>query len=166
MQHNNDEQGLVQLLRRSQTNVSDTVLSLQAQDMLELADQLVVLREEKEKVEEREAKVKAAIKEVNDKLCAVMGVTQMQNFTRAGKTFFLRTEFNASAVGGMSETLYASMKANGYESMVKETVHHKTLSVFVEEQITENDGKLPKWLEGLVSTFDKTDVGVRKASKK
>lgn len=166
MEHNNDEQGLVELLKRSQTKVSDKVLSLQAEEMLELADQLVVLSEEKEKVEEREAKLKAAIKDVNNKLCAAMGNTQMQNFTRAGKTFYLRTGLNASAVGGMSETLYASMKANGYGGMVKETVHQKTLTSFVREQLEENEGALPEWLKGLVSTFEDTKVGMRKASRK
>mgnify|MGYP000783247873 CR=1 FL=1 len=57
-------------------------------------------------------------------------------------------------------------KRQGYGGLIYETVNANSLSAFVREQISENDDVLPGWLEGLVSVFEKTTVGVRKATRK
>ena len=44
-----------------------------------------------------------------------------------------------------------------------ETVNANSLSAFVREQTAENGDTLPDWLAGLVTLFEKTSVGVRKA---
>lgn len=49
--------------------------------------------------------------------------------------------------------------------MITETVNANSLSSFVKEQIAENGDALPDWLDGLVSVFEKTTVGVRKAAR-
>ena len=49
--------------------------------------------------------------------------------------------------------------------MITETINANNLSAFVKEQIAENGDALPEWLDGLVSVFEKTSVGVRKAAR-
>ena len=57
-------------------------------------------------------------------------------------------------------------RTEGYGGLIYETVNANSLSAFVREQISENDDVLPDWLEGLVSVFEKTTVGVHKAPRK
>ena len=92
-----------------------------------------------------------------------MAETETQNFTRAGVMFCLTTKTRASAVAGQKEALYDALRAQGYGDLVYETVNANSLSAFVKEQIEANKDTLPEWLNGLISVFDKTTVGVRKA---
>ena len=59
--------------------------------------------------------------------------------------------------------MYLAEDADG--DMITETVNANSLSSFVKEQIAENCDALPDWLDGLVSVFEKTTVGVRKATR-
>ena len=72
----------------------------------------------------------------------------------------------ASATADHKDELFKALRAEGYGGLVYETVNANSLSAFVREQISENDDVLPDWLEGLVSVFEKTTVGVRKATRK
>ena len=94
-----------------------------------------------------------------------MAETETQNFTRAGVMFCLTTKTRASALAGQKEALYDALRAQGYGDLVYETVNANSLSAFVKEQIEANDDTLPEWLDGLISVFDKTTVGVRKAPR-
>jgi hypothetical protein len=132
--------------------------------MFDLADQLVTLRDEKKKSEDRLKKLNAAIDEVGLRLSDMMEAQETQNFTRAGKTFYLTTKPRASAIAGAREKLYAALKDNGCGDLVYETVNANSLNSFVKEQRAENDGELPEWLQGVVSVYDEVKVGVRKAT--
>ena len=79
--------------------------------------------------------------------------------------FCLTTKTRASAVAGSKEELYSALRDQGYGDLVYETVNANSLSSFVKERIEENEDTLPDWLTGLVNVFEKTTVGVRKASK-
>ena len=94
-----------------------------------------------------------------------MAETETQNFTRAGVMYCLTTKIRASALAGHKEALYGALRAQGYGDLVYETVNANSLSAFVKEQIEANDDTLPEWLNGLISVFDKTTVGVRKAPR-
>lgn len=133
--------------------------------LFELADQLKTLRDEKKKIEERLKTVNAAIDEVDYKLSEAMTETETQNFTRAGTMFCLTTTTRASATAGRKDDLYAALRGAGHGDLVYETVNANSLSAFVKEQIAENNDTLPVWMTGLVNVFEKTTVGVRKASK-
>jgi len=133
--------------------------------MFELAERLKDLRDRKQETE-------AALKEINEKidetdfqLSEVMAESETQNFTRSGTMFYLTTKTRASAVAGYKDELYAALKKEGFGELVYETVNANSLSSFVKEQIEENDEALPDWLVGLVNVFDKTSVGVKKATK-
>ena len=91
--------------------------------------------------------------------------TETQNFTRNGTMFCLTNTTRASATAGRKDELFEALRAAGYGDLVYETVNANSLSAFVKEQTTENRDALPEWLTGLVTVFEKTTVGVRKAAR-
>ncbi len=133
--------------------------------MFELADTLKELKEAKKLAEQEVKDINAKIDEVDYALSELMAETETQSFTRSGTMFYLTTTTRASAVAEKKTDLYNSLKTNGYGDLVYETVNANSLSAFVKEQTSENDDLLPDWLDGLVTVFEKTSVGVRKAAK-
>lgn len=138
---------------------------MDSEKMFELADTLKNLRDLKQDLEKQVKDVNAQIDDTDYQLSELMAETETQNFTRSGTMFCLTTKTRASAVGGSKEELYIALKSQGFGDLVYETVNANSLSSFVKEQIEENGDALPDWLNGLVNVFDKTTVGVRKASK-
>jgi len=140
-------------------------------NMFALADELKQLRDQKVALEVDLKELNSKISDTDYKLSELMAESETQNFTRAGTTFYLTTTTRSSAAAGMKDELYSALKENGYGSLVTETINANSLSAFIRERREEyaeehgGDGQLPEWLDGLVNTFDKTTVGVRKASK-
>lgn len=143
----------------------DKTNELAFEKMFELAEQLKSLREEKSETEAVLKKINEQIEETDYRLSELMAESETQNFTRSGTMFCLTTKTRASAVAGSKEELYNVLKKQGFGELVYETVNANSLSSFVKEQIEENGDALPDWLNGLVHIFEKTSVGVRKASK-
>ena len=137
-----------------------------SEKMFELADRLKVLRDEKKDTEQRVKELNVALDETDAALAQLMTDTETQNFTRSGTMFYLTNTTRASATADRKDELFEALRAEGYGGLVYETVNANSLSAFVREQISENDDVLPDWLEGLVSVFEKTTVGVRKAPRK
>ncbi len=138
---------------------------MDSENMFELADKLKNLREQKADTEALLKELGEQIDETDYRLSEIMAVTETQNFTRSGTMFCLTTKTRASAVAGSKEGLYSALRQQGFGELVYETVNANSLSSFVKEQIEENGDALPDWLIGLVNVYDKTTVGVRKASK-
>ena len=137
-----------------------------SEKMFELADRLKALRDEKKDAEQRVKELNAALDETDAALAQLMTDTETQNVTRSGTMFCLTNTTRASATADRKDELFEALRAEGYGGLVYETVNANSLSAFVREQISENDDVLPDWLEGLVSVFEKTTVGVRKATRK
>lgn len=137
-----------------------------SEKMFELADRLKALRDEKKDAEQRVKELNAALDETDAALAQLMTDTETQNFTRSGTIFCLTNTTRASATADRKDELFEALRAEGYGGLVYETVNANSLSAFVREQKSENDDVLPDWLEGLVSVFEKTTVGVRKAPRK
>lgn len=133
------------------------------QEMFELADRLKELRDAKKKAEQRVKELAAAIDDADYALSELMAQTETQSFNRAGTLFYLTTTTRASALPDRKTDLYNALKAEGYGDLVYETVNANSLSAFVKEQRAENDDALPDWLNGLVTLFEKSTVGVRRA---
>jgi len=131
--------------------------------MFELADRLKDLRDAKKEAEQRVKELNAAIDDVDYALSEFMVQTETQSFSRAGTLFYLTTTTRASALPDRKTDLYDALKAEGYGDLVYETVNANSLSAFVQEQRAENDDALPEWLNGLVTLFEKSTVGVRRA---
>jgi len=133
--------------------------------MFELADKLKALRDQKDALEAELKQVNMDIDNADWRLANHMAETETQNFTRVGVMFCLTTKTRANALAGQKEALYKALRAQGYGDLVYETVNANSLSAFVKEQIEANKDTLPEWLNGLISVFDKTTVGVRKAPR-
>lgn len=133
--------------------------------LFEWADKLKALRDRKNELEAELKQVNMDIDNADWHLSNLMAETETQNFTRAGTMFCLTTKTRASAKAGQKDELFAALRGEGFGDMITETVNANSLSSFVKEQIAENGDVLPDWLNGLVSVFEKTTVGVRKAAR-
>ena len=134
-------------------------------NMLEWADRLKALRDSKAELEAELKDVNARIDDADWHLSNLMAESETQNFTHAGTMFCLTTKTRASAKAGRKDDLFEALRGEGYGDMITETINANNLSAFVKEQIAENGDALPEWLDGLVSVFEKTSVGVRKAAR-
>ena len=133
--------------------------------MFELAKKLKELKDTKNDLEARLKEINAEIDTVDFDLATMMTDSETQNFTVAGTMFCLTNKVRASAVADRQEELYEALRNEGYGDLVYETVNANSLSAFVKEQMEEHDD-VPEWLNGLVNVFEKTTVGVRKATRK
>lgn len=134
--------------------------------MFTLADRLKALRDEKADAEQRVKDLNDTIEEIDYQLATMMEESETQNFTHSGVMFSLTTKTRASATANRKEDLFQALREEGFGDLVYETVNANSLSAFVKEQIAENKDALPEWLDGLVNVFEKTTVGVRKATRK
>ena len=138
---------------------------MESNDLFALADELRELRETKKRLEDELKAVGLEIDRVDVSLAQHMADAETQNFTRNGTMFCLTSTTRASAAAGRKDELFEALRAAGYGDLVYETVNANSLSAFVKEQTTENCDTLPLWLDGLVTVFEKTTVGVRKAAR-
>lgn len=138
---------------------------MESNDLFVLADELRALKEAKKYAEQELKEITEEIDCVDAMLAERMIASETQNFTRNGTMFCLTSTTRASATAGRKEELFEALRAAGYGDLVYETVNANSLSAFVKEQSTENGDTLPQWLDGLVTVFEKTTVGVRKAAR-
>ena len=138
---------------------------MESNDLFALADELRELKETKKRLEDELKSVGFDIDRVDADLAQRMADTETQNFTRNGTMFCLTNTTRASATAGRKDELFEALREAGYGDLVYETVNANSLSAFVKEQTTENGDALPQWLDGLVTVFEKTTVGVRKAAR-
>ena len=138
---------------------------MESNDLFALADELRELRETKKRLEDELKAVGLEIDRVDVSLAQHMADAETQNFTRNGTMFCLTSTTRASAAAGRKDELFEALREAGYGDLVYETVNANSLSAFVKEQTAENGDALPAWLDGLVTVFEKTTVGVRKAAR-
>ena len=138
---------------------------MESNELFALADELRELKETKKRLEDELKSVGFDIDRVDADLAQRMADTETQNFTRNGTMFCLTNTTRASATAGRKDELFEALREAGYGDLVYETVNANSLSAFVKEQTTENGDTLPEWLDGLVTVFEKTTVGVRKAAR-
>lgn len=139
---------------------------INSEKLFELADRLKALRDSKQALEQEVKAVSAELEEVDYALATAMTESETQNFTRAGVMFCLTNTTRASALADRKDELFEALRNEGFGGLIYETVNANSLSAFVKEQISENEDNLPDWLSGLVNVFEKTTVGVRKATRK
>ena len=138
---------------------------MESNELFALADELRALKEAKKYAEQELKEITEEIDRVDAVLSQRMADTETQNFTRNGTMFLLMNATRASATAGRKDELFEALRSAGYGDLVYETVNANSLSAFVKEQTTENGDSLPQWLAGLVTVFEKTTVGVRKAAR-
>ncbi|HML67405.1 MAG TPA: hypothetical protein PKA81_03340 [Clostridia bacterium] len=138
---------------------------MESNELFALADELRALKEAKKYAEQELKEITEEMDRVDAILAQRMADSETQNFTRNGTMFCLTSTTRASAAAGRKDELFAALREAGYDDLIYETVNANSLSAFVKEQTTENGDTLPQWLDGLVTVFEKTTVGVRKAAR-
>lgn len=87
-----------------------------------------------------------------------MGV---ENFALDDATFYLRATLRANVPADAREDFYAALRQRDMGYLIKETIPANTLTAFVKEQLVDNGGVLPPWMEGMVSVFSAPEVAAR-----
>ena len=128
-----------------------------------LADRLKSLKEMKKDLEAQADAVGAEIAELDAQLSDAMAEADLDRFSRNGSTFYLKSRLFASPAAGRKDEMMAALKANGYGSLVVESVNANTLASFIKEQREVTGMDVPSWLDGTVTTFEKVSVGIRKS---
>lgn len=131
--------------------------------IFEMADRLKSLKEQKKDLEAQAEAVGAEINALDKQLSDAMAEADLDKFSRNGSTFYLKSRLFASPAAGRKDEMMAALKANGYASLVVESVNANTLSSFIKEQREINGTDVPEWLGDTVTTFEKVTVGIRKS---
>lgn len=131
--------------------------------IFELADQLKNCKEYKKELDTKLKEVNAEIERLDLALSDAMTEAECERFSRNGSTFYLSSRLFASPAAGRKDALIETLKENGFGAIVTETVNANTLASFVKEQMAVNDDEVPEWLSGVVNTFEKVSVGIRKS---
>jgi len=134
--------------------------------MLDAAERLKQLRDEKDALEEDLKRVNAGIQETDRELCDIMAQEETPSFTHAGFQYSLTTKLRASAKAGLKPEFFTALREKGAGDLIQETINANTLSSFVKEQMAETDDALPAWLEPYVNVYPQISVSVRKANRK
>ena len=131
--------------------------------LLELSDKLKKLRLVKSDLEAQTKGVNEEIDGVMTEMIEIMTTEELTSFNRNGTTFSLVTTEYPSPESDKKGELWEAMKANGFEDLF--TINSQTLSATIKELISENDGVLPNWLEGLIKIAEKNSIRVAKSKK-
>lgn len=130
--------------------------------IFKLADELKSLKDWKKQLDQEKKTVSSQIEALENNLSQLMIDEEMQSFNRAGMIFYLNTKLYANAIPDRKENLFKALKEEGYGDLVYETVNANSLAAFIREQVEENNEELPEWLNGLVNTYEKINVGMKK----
>lgn len=129
--------------------------------MLELADQLIALREKRDAVQDELKGINADIEATEAAMIEIMTAEECAGFKRGNRTFSLVIREYPGAVPENKAQLYEEMRSHGFDHIF--TINPMTLSATVKELKTENNDVLPEWLDGLVRVFEKASISVRKS---
>lgn len=131
--------------------------------LLELSDKLKELRLIKSDLEAQTKGVNEEIDGVITEMIGIMTTEELTSFNRNGTTFSLVTTEYPSPEPDKKGELWEAMKANGFEDLF--TINSQTLSATIKELMSENNGILPNWLDGLIKIAEKNSIRVAKSKK-
>jgi predicted nuclease with TOPRIM domain len=129
--------------------------------MLELAEKLKSMRDDKASLEADLKELNQEIADVEAQLVELMTTQEVSGFKHAGSTFSLVIREFPAAEPERKDELYDQMRKHGFENLF--TINPMTLSGTVKELKANNDDTLPDWLEGLVKIAEKTGIRVSKS---
>ena len=116
--------------------------------------------EKKQGLEQELKDVSKLLEQIEIELIQRMTDSEIDSFKRNGVLFSMVSREFESANPETKEELYKRFKDRGYENLF--TINANTLSGFVKESKKENDGVLPDWMEGLINTFEKQSIRVKR----
>ena len=128
--------------------------------MMELADKVLDLRSKKTELEKQLKELNGELDDTEFELISIMTDKEVDSFKRNGVNFIVATKEFRSANPESKDTLYSELRNRGMDYLF--TVNAQTLSAKVKELTEENEGIMPEWLNGLINTFEKQYISVRK----
>ena len=131
--------------------------------ILQMADQYRTMQEQKKELDAQVKSLGEEIRKLDLALSDAMAEAELDRFSHNGTTFYLKSRLFASPAAGKQEAMIKALKANGYGSIVKESVNANTLASFIKEQRELTGKEVPEWLGDTVNTFERISVGMRKA---
>lgn len=129
-------------------------------ELFTLSDQYLETRDKKQGLEQELKDVSKLLEQIEIELIQRMTDNEINSFKRNGVLFSMVSREFESANPETKEELYKRFKERGYENLF--TINANTLSGFVKESKRENEGVLPDWMEGLINTFEKQTIRVKK----
>lgn len=131
--------------------------------LLDLSDSLRALRNRKSELENETKKVNGEIEYITTEMIELMVTDELTSFNRNGTTFSLVTQEYPAPEPERKPELWEAMKKQGFEHLF--SINSQTLQATVKELISENDGVLPEWLDGLVRIAEKNSIRLIKSKK-
>lgn len=131
--------------------------------LLDLSDSLRALRNRKSELENETKKVNGEIEYITTEMIELMVTDELTSFNRNGMTFSLVTQEYPAPEPERKPELWEAMKKQGFEHLF--SINSQTLQATVKELISENDGMLPEWLDGLVKVAEKNSIRLIKSKK-
>lgn len=131
--------------------------------MIELARELLDAEARVKELEDEVKRAKEVRDGLNDALAERMTDEEVQSLNVSGRMLYLRPQVYASYKKEIEDVFFDALEGHGYGAIIKPTVNSRTLTASVRELIEENDGQLPRWLEGMVDVFTQTKVAIKKS---
>ena len=132
----------------------------QAMEMEQVAEKVLELRDQKYELETQIKAINKQLEESEWQLINIMTDKEMDSFKHKGINFALATREFKSANPETKDELYLQFRNRGMDYLF--TINANTLSAKVKELTEENEGVMPEWLNGLINTFEKQYISIRK----
>ena len=131
--------------------------------LLELSDLLKELRDRKSELEHSLKGINGEIEDITKEMIEMMTTEELTSFNRNGIMFSLVVQEYPAPETERKDELWNVMKEQGYEHLF--SINSQTLQATVKELISNNDGVLPDWLDGLIKIAEKSSIRVTRSKK-
>jgi len=123
----------------------------------DLLKKYIEAEREKRRIEAELQEAKEKLNDLAEKVLEMFETTGLQNLKLDdGVTIALRTDIRARIPADKREEAYEEFKRQGFDGLVKETIHPKTLESWVREYAGINGVELPDWATEFVETYEQT----------
>ena len=129
-------------------------------ELFDLSDRLKELRIQKGNLEDEIKGITQIIDKIEMEMSDRMLEHDLQRFNRNGTTFYYKVSPKFSPLATEKEAVFRWLKENGYDGIVKETVHHQTFNATMKE-LVEEEGDIPEGLADKVALYEKVSIGMR-----
>ena len=129
-------------------------------ELFELSDKYLQARETKQKIEQQLKDATKEMEQLELEMLQKMTDQELDSFKRNGVLFSMVSREFESANPETKDELYKQFKERGYENLF--TINANTLGGVVREMKKENEGILPEWLNGLINTYEKQSIRIKR----
>ena len=129
-------------------------------ELIELSDMYLQVRDTKQKIEQQLKDINQELELIELDMIEKMTNNEIDSFKRNGVLFSIVSRELESANPETKEELYKQFKARGYENLF--TINANTLGGVIREMKRDNEGMLPEWLNGLINTYEKQSIRIKR----